>query len=82
MSNVWYPMIDYAKCNGCMICSEMCKNGVFAKNQAHSIRPEIINPEGCVTGCRGCGEKCPVEAITYFGEENADKYKPSCSCGG
>ncbi len=82
MSNVWYPKIDYVKCNGCMTCRDMCRNGVFANNQNPQLKPEIINREGCVTGCRGCGKKCPVGAITYLGEENACVYDPSCSCGG
>ena len=82
MSSVWYPKIDYSKCNGCMACSDMCRNGVFGENQDPSEKPKIRNPEGCVTGCRGCAKKCPVGAITYFGQENAGKYRPSCSCGG
>ncbi|MEA4871783.1 MAG: hypothetical protein VB076_03100 [Synergistaceae bacterium] len=82
MSKLWYPKIDYVKCNGCMTCRDMCRNGVFADNQNPQLKPEIINREGCVTGCRGCGKKCPVGAITYLGEENAGVYDPSCSCGG
>jgi len=74
MSKLWYPMINQDKCSGCMTCYNKCKKGVFAiKNE----KPEVINREGCVEGCHGCGNLCPEHAIVYSGEF---KRLIKCSC--
>lgn len=72
MSNNWYPIIDYRKCTECGICIENCGNGVYDLKKAPT--PDIIFGEGCYEGCHGCGNLCPVGAITYIGE-NTD-WKP------
>ena len=78
MSKKWYPVIDYEKCVACGTCVDMCRHGVYDKAKAPS--PVVIFPEGCVEGCKGCGNKCPVEAIQYVGDSSAAK-GGGCGCG-
>ncbi len=66
MSKYWYPIIDYNKCNGCMICFKKCKNDVYKIGS--NKKPKVINPDGCFEGCHGCGDICKTKAITYFGD--------------
>lgn len=66
MSTTWYPVIDQTKCTGCLTCFNKCKQGVYALDA--NDYPKVIYPEGCVTGCHGCGNLCPENAITYFGK--------------
>lgn len=70
MSLTWYPVIDTEKCDGCLSCFKKCKKGVY---KVENDRPVVVYPEGCVTGCHGCGNLCPQGAITYFGEAPAVK---------
>jgi NAD-dependent dihydropyrimidine dehydrogenase PreA subunit len=77
MSKKWYPVIDYIECIECGACTDLCKHGVYDLKKSPS--PVVVFPEGCVEGCHGCGNLCPVNAITYVGDKvNADD---SCGCG-
>ena len=66
MSKKWYPVIVYTKCVECGSCVDMCNHGVYDKLKAPS--PIVIFPEGCVQGCKGCGNLCPEKAIQYVGD--------------
>lgn len=88
MSVNWYPVIDYDKCIGCMACSDMCRHGVY-KPDAGSKKPKVVYGNGCIYGCHGCAKKCPVGAISYFGDDgtvdiayNFAEYKPCIRCAG
>ena len=74
MSKNWYPVIDYVACAECGTCVAKCKHGVYDKAKAPS--PVVVNPEGCIEGCKGCGSICPNDAIQYVGDTAA-----SCDCG-
>ncbi len=76
MSAAWYPVIDYSLCTECGTCISMCCKGVYDLKKAPV--PVVVKPDGCVQGCRGCGSKCPVGAISYVGDSVASA---SCSCG-
>jgi NAD-dependent dihydropyrimidine dehydrogenase PreA subunit len=78
MSKKWYPVIDYEKCVQCGTCVDMCRHGVYDK--AKAPEPVVVFPEGCVEGCKGCGNKCPAEAIQYVGDVGAAK-DGGCGCG-
>jgi NAD-dependent dihydropyrimidine dehydrogenase PreA subunit len=78
MSKTWYPVIDYSLCEECGACVSKCSHGVFDK--AKSPSPKVVNPEGCVQGCHGCGNLCPTEAINYVGEQNQKDNNCCCSC--
>lgn len=67
MARNWYPVIDYAACVECGTCVDFCSHGVYDKERSPS--PRVVNPEGCVDHCHGCGEKCPEGAITYVGDD-------------
>ena len=77
MSKNWYPVIDYSECTECGSCTDMCEHGVYDKLKAPS--PVVIFPEGCIEGCKGCGNLCPSDAIKYVGDlENGC----ICDCAG
>lgn len=79
MAKNWYPVINYDNCIECGSCTAKCMHGVYDKSKAPT--PVVVFPEGCVQGCHGCGNLCPAEAITYFGDNS--KSKPSdCGCSG
>ena len=67
MAKTWYPVIDYSLCTECGTCVAKCSHGVYDANKAPT--PNVINPVGCVDHCHGCGNRCPVGAITYVGED-------------
>lgn len=75
MSEKWYPVINYEKCIECGACVEMCPNGVYEKDTMH---PNVIHPENCCDGGKGCQSKCPAEAIEYVGDTGA---AVKCECG-
>lgn len=75
MSKSWYPMINYELCTQCGTCVDNCTHGVYNKEKAP--RTVVVLPEGCIEGCKGCGNLCPNEAIEYFGDS-----KPVCEAGG
>ena len=66
MSKKWYPVIDYLECAECGACVEMCEHGVYDESKIPS--PIVVNGEGCIEGCHGCGNICPNGAIKYVGE--------------
>jgi len=68
MSKKWYPVIDYVKCAECGICVEFCSHGVYDVEKAPT--PNVINGEACIEKCHGCGNKCPIGAITYVGDDS------------
>lgn len=67
MAKTWYPVIDYMTCLECGTCVGSCSHGVYDKSKAPS--PVVINPNGCIDHCHGCGNKCPAGAITYVGDD-------------
>lgn len=75
MSKTWYPVIDYEKCVECGACTDKCKHGVYDSRKAPV--PVVVQPEGCVHGCHGCGNLCPSGAISYVG----DTVKKAVDCG-
>lgn len=89
MAKKWYPVVDIISCIECGTCVNFCSHGVYDKKTAPS--PIVINPDGCIDHCHGCGNKCPVGAITYVGDDTG--WKPPnkktpiessascCSCG-
>ena len=88
MEKTWYPVIDYLTCIECGNCVSMCPHGVYDHAKAPS--PVVAHPQNCIDHCHGCGNKCPVGAITYVGDntgwipsngeiQNAEE--PCCSCG-
>jgi Pyruvate/2-oxoacid:ferredoxin oxidoreductase delta subunit len=87
MAKTWYPVIDYLICEECGTCLGKCSHGVYDKLKAPT--PVVVNPDGCVDHCHGCGELCPVGAITYVGDDTGwtppnGKAEPGvecCSCG-
>jgi NAD-dependent dihydropyrimidine dehydrogenase PreA subunit len=84
MSKTWYPMINSEKCAECGACVEKCTHGVYNKEKAP--RPVVVYPEGCVQGCKGCGNLCPNGAIEYFGDAAPAAAEcgcnPGCGCNG
>lgn len=91
MTKLWYPVIDYVKCTECGTCIEKCSHGVYNKEKVPA--PIVISPENCIDKCHGCGNLCPVGAITYVGDNtgwispNGNKTENeecgcNCSCGG
>lgn len=78
MSKNWYPVIDYSKCTECGACTGKCKHGVYDQKKAPA--PLVVFPKGCIEGCHGCGALCPVNAITYFGDEKVSDDDCGCGC--
>ncbi|MFA6866360.1 MAG: 4Fe-4S dicluster domain-containing protein [Clostridia bacterium] len=76
MSKIWYPVINTEKCIECGACIKKCKYGVY-KNGTKT--PIVIYPEGCIQGCKGCGNICPVGAIEYIGDKG--QILSDCGCG-
>lgn len=65
MSKMWYPVINYGECIECGACFNKCSHEVYKLKESC---PVVVNPEGCVQGCHGCGNLCPVGAIEYVGD--------------
>lgn len=88
MSKTWYPVIDYAVCTECGICVEDCPHNVY--DTSKSPTPVVKEPENCIDHGHGCGDPCPVGAITYVGEDtgwtpskgSATGEAASCDAGG
>lgn len=88
MAKTWYPVIDYITCKECGTCVAKCPHGVYDTAKVPS--PIVKNPEACVDHCHGCGNRCPVGAITYVGEDTGwsppngtqESAESCCSCGG
>lgn len=66
MAKTWYPVVDYLICEECGSCVAKCPHSVYDTAKAPS--PVVKNPEACVDHCHGCGNRCPVGAITYVGD--------------
>ena len=87
MAKNWYPVVDYLICEECGLCVAKCPHGVYDTSKAPS--PVVINPEDCVDHCHGCGNRCPVGAITYVGDDTGwtppnktqITEESACSCG-
>ncbi len=62
----WYPVIDYVSCIECGTCIKNCPHNVYDKAKEPS--PVVVRPNDCVDHCHGCGNRCPVGAITYVGD--------------
>lgn len=60
----WYPSIDEGKCNGCQVCFQFCRQGVYAWDERTDI-VKVVQPLGCVVGCNGCRSLCPKGAISF-----------------
>lgn len=69
MAKTWYPVIDYSICEDCGSCIDKCTHGVFTPQKAPS--PVVANPQSCIDHCHGCGNLCPVGAITYVGDDTS-----------
>ena len=87
MAKAWYPVIDYLTCVECGTCVAKCPHNVYNLEKAPS--PVVINPEACVDHCHGCGNRCPVGAITYVGDDTGwtppngikEPEESCCDCG-
>lgn len=67
MAKKWYPVVDITSCIECGSCVMKCPHEVYDKSKAPT--PIVTNPDACVDHCHGCGNRCPVGAITYVGED-------------
>lgn len=84
MAIKWYPVIDYMICKECGSCINKCSHGVYDREK--SPTPIVIQREACVDHCHGCGNLCPVGAITYVGDDTGwvppmGKKEESQGCG-
>ena len=86
MARTWYPIIDYSACIECGTCVAKCPHGVYDTAKAPS--PVVTRPDECVDHCHGCGNRCPVGAITYVGDDTGwtppsgkQKVAEPCCCG-
>lgn len=89
MAKPWYPVIDYLVCSECSTCVSFCSHSVYDQTKAPS--PVVVQPQSCIDHCHGCGNQCPVGAITYVGDdtgwvpphgEKAEDKTAPCCCGG
>lgn len=67
MAERWYPVIDYTLCQKCGLCVNKCPHNVYDRNK--SPTPVVVRPKSCVNKCHGCGNRCPVGAIVYVGDD-------------
>lgn len=67
MAQKWYPVIDILTCIECGTCVNFCSHSVYDKQNAPT--PLVVYPVDCVDHCHGCGNKCPVGAISYVGDD-------------
>lgn len=51
----------------------------MVSNKLNAPSPVVVYPEGCIEGCKGCGNLCPNSAIQYFGDT---EYNGDCDCAG
>lgn len=79
MATNWYPIIDTEKCIECNACIDKCTRGVY---EEATMPPVVRFAENCSYGCKGCAAKCPVDAISYKGDEPQlfNMIKTSCNC--
>ncbi|HZK86370.1 MAG TPA: ferredoxin family protein [Syntrophomonas sp.] len=67
MSLGWYPIVNYELCTGCGVCYAFCPHAVYEWNEPEE-NPLVVQPQECIQGCHGCENKCPAQAIRYFGD--------------
>lgn len=86
MADNWYPVIDYVTCIECGACISKCTHNVYDPTKSPS--PVVVNTQFCVDHCHGCGNLCPVGAISYVGDNtgwlplNGEKSDiAACCCG-
>lgn len=87
MAKAWYPVVDYSTCLECGTCVVKCPHGVY--DVAKAPTPVVKCPDECVDHCHGCGNRCPVGAITYVGDDTgwtppkgrAEEATDACGCG-
>ena len=58
MSKNWYPVIDYEKCAGCMVCNDMCRHGVY-KPTGPEGKPEVVYGNGVSKGVTAVNASAP-----------------------
>ena len=59
----WYPVIDHARCTGCLECVNYCLFGVYSIG--NDSRPFVDQPDSCRDGCPACARVCPNKAIMF-----------------
>lgn len=69
MAKDWYPIIEQDSCIECGTCVNFCPHSVYDTEMTPV--PVVKNPNGCIDQCHGCGNKCPVGAITYANDATA-----------
>lgn len=87
MAKAWYPVVDYTLCTECGTCVSKCPHDVYDVEKAPT--PIVVRPVDCVDHCHGCGNRCPVGAITYVGDDTGwvppngtpKEKDQDCSCG-
>jgi NAD-dependent dihydropyrimidine dehydrogenase PreA subunit len=52
--------LDVARCNGCMICLQVCPHPVFARDDK---KVRIVDHDACME-CGACALNCPEGALT------------------
>jgi len=71
---VWYPIIDYEKCNTCGKCVDFCHVKAFGgEGKGKKKKTVVANQNACVVMCRGCEDICPAGAISHPSEEETEK---------
>lgn len=88
MATTWYPVINDSICTACGTCVLKCSHGVYDAKRA--LTPVVVFPEFCIERCHGCGNRCPVGAITYFGDDTGwtppkgvpIENEEACTCDG
>jgi len=64
----WYPVIDRARCTGCLECLNFCLFGVYGIDRQGRLFVE--NPDACKDGCPACSRVCPRGALMFPGHAN------------
>lgn len=90
MARKWYPVVDVLTCIECGTCSNFCQHNVYDKEKIPV--PVIVQPDRCIDHWHGCGNLCPVGAISFVGDDTGwiapalegkeDETSPGCGCGG
>jgi NAD-dependent dihydropyrimidine dehydrogenase PreA subunit len=62
---LWWPDIDYNKCNFCMECDKFCPHNVYAKTEDEDKKLIVKNPYNCVVFCRACAKACALDALKF-----------------
>ena len=63
---LWTPIVDPARCSGCMVCTHFCKTRSLTSFNAGTDKIGIkVDPAAC-TGCGLCMDVCDDEAISVM----------------